>query len=155
MTLPKSRGGLIHLGEKSQAYHYSEAPYWETKVYRKDLKIGDRVFICTEGYVRGFFILEDLYWDMISKPTRKQIKDHDLYFIYNFIADSWTPIFHIPMIGFQGVHYRKFKFIELYVFLNYHPEDHEENWDYIFGPTFYPDGWLMFEIIDERFNDQL
>lgn len=158
VTLPQDRGGIIHLGEKATAYRYDDTPYWETKIKPVKLKNGERVFILTEKYIRGFFILKDQDWSMekdwrdhfniSDPPTKKQISDNDLYYELHFIPESWKPIIKIYKKGFQGIRYRNFSFVNVYELLAYHKEDCWRD-DYYYDMTtnwqFYKDKWNFYE----------
>jgi len=101
VTLPKKRGGLIHLGEKQAAFEINEIPYWEMKRLPVKLDKGDKLFILTEGFIRGYFIVEYIDDD----------KEHDGNL--KIYLSSWTDIKHIKMRGFQGFRYRDFNYQEV------------------------------------------
>lgn len=128
VTLPKSRGGKVHLGEKGEAWKYNEAPSWETRIKPTKFKIGERVFILTEGYVQGFFLAEYSGWE--GQLHEDEARETDAYWEIDFVNNSWRPIIPIRMESFRGIRYRKFNFINIYDLLNYHPEDliHVEYW---------------------------
>jgi len=153
-TLPKDRGGVIHLGEKGEAYKFQNAPYWEMKRKPTRLKNGDKFFICTEGWLRGFFYVDDQYWEgMIDEEEAQElIKDKmEIYYLVDFIPESWTPIIPIPMRGFQGFRYRisekggiRFNYIDVHELLSWHPEDTNTeiylSWNYFkYDTQFYED----------------
>lgn len=94
VTLPKEEG-IDHLMEK-----ILEESYWEMKRLPKNFdQEMDKVFILTEGKVRGFFTVHNVEY----------YEEED---IYNLIFEEWTDIKHIPMKGFQGFRYRKFEWEE-------------------------------------------
>lgn len=95
VTLPKTEG-VEHLWEK-----ITEESYWEMKRLPKkfDQEI-DKVFILTEGKVRGFFTVHNIEFH----------EDEDRP--YRIIFEEWTDIKHIPMKGFRSFRYRKFKWEE-------------------------------------------
>lgn len=106
VTLPISEGGLVHLGEKQVAYQYNEMPYWE--MGRRPALTGERcltpdskVFILTEGFIRGYFEINDYSWDD---------EDYPQYFIIEFNNNSWQSIVLIPKTGFQSFRYRNFEY---------------------------------------------
>ena len=97
VTLPKDLG-VEHLWEKIG----DSAPYWEMRRFPNNFdQEKDKVFILTEGKIRGFF-------------TVHNVEYHEDYYddeddIYVIIFEKWTDIKHIPMKGFRGFRYRKFE----------------------------------------------
>ncbi len=90
VTLPISRGGLKHLGEKILAsLNYSKLVFWEFKRIPKKLAVGDRLFIVCEGFIRGSFY--------VSSMEKNRV-----------ILNSWKAL-EPPQVmkGFQG--YRNIK----------------------------------------------
>ena len=95
VTLPVDRGGFFHLEEKAE-----DPSYWAMKRRPKNFSLNDKVFICTEGEVHGYFEVVDIYYDTGE-------------WIIDFIHDSWTELDSpIKMKGFQGFRYRKFDYEE-------------------------------------------
>lgn len=99
VTLPRDRGGLFHLYEKSD-----EPSYWSMERKPKDFTENDSVFICCEGVVHGFFEVSEYYQE--DDPDDPEYGK----WCINFEDESWTSIIPIPMRGFQGFRYRKFKY---------------------------------------------
>ena len=99
VTLPVKRGGLFHLHEKSE-----DPSYWSMKRKPKDFTTDDKVFICTEGVVHGYFEVFEFY--------QEEDPDDPEYGMWciSFEDGSWEEIVPIPMRGFQSFRYRKFDY---------------------------------------------
>lgn len=103
VSLPASRGGIVHLGEKAGAHRYDDAPYWETRINLKEIERGDKCFVLAEGAIRGYFLIEEF--------TRSEylLEDPDIddYHTIDFQFDSWQPIKPIRRGAFRGVRYKR------------------------------------------------
>jgi hypothetical protein len=113
VSLPASRGGIVHLGEKAEAHTYNEAPYWETRVNLREIERGDKCFVLAEGSIRGYFLIEEF----IRSEFLLEDRDADDYHIIDFQFDSWHPIQAISRGAFRGVRYKRgaqnFRVVEL------------------------------------------
>jgi len=87
VTLPKSRGGLEHLYDKADAI--GMIPTWEFGRFPKDLQIGDRLYVVCEGFLRGYFIVEEI--------------EPGLVHLGEWVGFEDDPIPHEPVRGFQYV----------------------------------------------------
>lgn len=77
VTVPKARGGCMHLEQKIEATEgYGEA-WWEFARLPKDLKEGSKLYIICEGYIRGSFTV--IYIE--QKP-----------YFYMALLENWTPL---------------------------------------------------------------
>lgn len=99
VTLPINRGGLFHLQDKVE-----EPSFWRMKQRPKRFDDRDKVFICTEGLVRGFFEVYNIYYE--DDP---HYEEDYMHWLIEFEPETWTEIKPIKMRGFQGFRYRKFK----------------------------------------------
>jgi hypothetical protein len=107
VTLPKDQGGMVHLGEKESAYKFHETPYWKMGRKTKCLNIGDKVFICCEGYIRGYFIVENMMWE--GEVADEEAKWQNVDWIIEFVPNSWTwikPIKRRGLTGYQKMRYK-------------------------------------------------
>lgn len=73
----------------------------------QNLELGDKVFYCEDGYVRGFCILGGIDWGEQPAVCAVTMRDWGDGAQLIMRADSWQWIKPIPMKGFQGFRYFK------------------------------------------------
>jgi len=101
VTLPKKEGGFDHLHEKIHTIeNEEELAYWHMKRFPKKFQHPfEKMFVCADGIVRGFFTIDHVEYEEINEYDKP-------YIIW---LKEWTPIKPIKMKGFRGFRYRKFK----------------------------------------------
>ncbi len=72
--------------------------YWTFKSLPKKLEIGDKIYFATKGFIRGFFIVND-----INETPLYYAKVPENNIIWR--CDSWKDIKPIPTKPFQGFKY--------------------------------------------------
>ena len=102
VTLPKKEGGFDHLHDKIVTiYSENELAYWYTnRVLNTFDPEADKMFICADGKVHGFFLVDKIEYNEDGFEYGHK---------YLLWLDEWTTIKRIPMKGFRGMRYRKFK----------------------------------------------
>ena len=98
VTLPKKEGGFDHLHEKIHTIeHEGELAYWYMRRFPKNFdEAHDKVFICADGQIHGFFTVDEVEHDEYDEQ-------------YKIWFEDWTTIKPIPMKGFQGFRYARFQ----------------------------------------------
>ena len=98
VTLPKKEGGFDHLHDKVHTIeHEGELAYWHMKRFpKKFAHPHDKIFICADGTIHGFFTVDHIEHD-----------EYDDNYVVWF--KEWTTIKPIRMAGFRGYRYRKFQ----------------------------------------------
>ncbi len=72
--------------------------YWEFSNLPKRLKEEDRIYFATKGFIRGYFLVEEIleYGESLAKIPYNSI---------TWFANSWKDIKPIPTKSFQGFKY--------------------------------------------------
>lgn len=100
VTLPISAGGMNHLQEKIDA---CPGAYWYLSDQPRYMGPNDKVFICCEGWVRGYFTVREAVWE-------ENASGWDSQFYISF--EEWVSINPILTRGFPGFRYRGFDYQE-------------------------------------------
>jgi hypothetical protein len=123
VTLSKKRGGMAHLNEKIEAVEENYASWDSASSIMNNFTDEGKVFICCEGYVRGYFTVSEILEEgMYQSAKAIPYKTLDMLSAVGLpegntkriVFHEWVYIEPIPMKSFMGARKRKFKYEEKY-----------------------------------------